>query len=90
MWKIRKQARSTDILYNTKCQHETIQEGKESKQVTAAHPGEHRGRDKSGYEKEVMDKEHSLPGEQRGIDGLRHGKEANERGMLTSWSTDRD
>jgi hypothetical protein len=37
-----------------------------------------------------MGEECSLPEEQRGMDKLGHGKEANKRSMLTSWSTDRE
>jgi hypothetical protein len=63
---------------------------KASERVTASHPGEHKGREKSGYGKEVVGKGHSRPREHRGTDKLGQRKEANERGAHSLESTERE
>jgi hypothetical protein len=57
-----------------------------SKQVTASHPGEHRGRNRLGYGKDTG-RHRALTSwrEHRGADKLGHRKEVNERGTLTLW-----
>jgi hypothetical protein len=50
--------------------------------LTASHPREHRGRDKSVYGKVVIGKEHSLSKEYRGTDnsGVRTWKRREQEG----------